>query len=283
MSFLKENKDNVIVIKEQYMVQKNKKIKRVLIITGIVLLIIGGVVGNAIYQSERKEKIANEVNEYKEEQKTITENTTSNAEAFVEQLNLKLSTEEQFHTVLSGTITLYNEIGYTEKVKSFDLFGVNIKWLNEKIDIYGYADAFFEYGTNIKKIRAEVADDNTVNIFIQKPFFRKESAHRIAGSYSPDPEKPNKSSRDAKRKTQIEVNFEKTNKKSNNIQQRAMIAWEDKFDKNIEPSIYKIHKEDETLSNLNKVGEDSIKDLIESFNINQNNVKINIKVDETIK
>ena len=62
-----------------------------------------------------------------------------------------------------------------------------------------------------------------------------------------------------------------------------MIAWEDKFDKNIESSIYKIHKEDETLSTLNRVAEDSIKDLIESFNINQNNVKINVKVDKTIK
>ena len=282
MSFLQENKNELIVIKESYIIQRNKKIKKILIIAGTVFLIIGGVIGNAIYQSEKNEKIAREVNNYIEQQKARTENSVSNAEAFVERLNLKLSTEDQFHTVLSGEISLYNEIEYVEDVKTFKLLGKDIKWLNEKVNIYGYAKAFFEYGTNIKKIKAEVVNDNHVKIRIQKPFFRKESAHRIAGTYSPDPEKPNKTSRDAKRKTQVEVNYGKLIDTSNNIQQRAMIAWEDKFDENIESSIYKIHKKDETLSKLNKIGQDSIKDLIDSLNINQDNIKITVEVDETI-
>lgn len=282
MSFLQENKNELIVIKESYVIQRNKKIKKVLIIAGVVLLVIGGIVGNAIYQSEKNERIAREVDNYIEQQKNRTENSISNAEAFVERLNLKLSTEDQFHTVLSGDISLYNEIEYLEDVKSFKLFGKDIKWLNEKVNIYGYAKAFFEYGINIKQIKTKVIDDNHVKIFIQKPFFRKESAHRISGTYAPDPEKPNKTSGDAKRKTQFEVNYQKLVDSSNNIQQRAMIAWEDKFDENIESSIYKIHKKDKTLSKLNKIGEDSIKDLIESLNINQDNIKITVEVDETI-
>lgn len=282
MSFLQENKNELIVIKESYIIQRNKKIKRISIIAGAVILITGGIVGNAIYKSEKNERINKEVNNYIQQQKNYTENSISKAKAFVERLNLKLSTEDQFHTVLSGEISLYNEIEYTENTKSFELFGKDIKWLNEKINIYGYAQAFFEYGTNIKKIKTKIIDDNHVKILIQKPFFRKESAHRIAGTYAPDPEKPNKTSRDAKKKTQFEVNYQNIIGTPNNIQQRAMVAWEDKFDSNIESSIYKIHKKDKTLSKLNKIGEDSIKDLIESLNINQDSIKITVEVDETI-
>ena len=280
-----EDKDKAIIIENTFVVKNKKKfpVKGVLIASGVATLITGSIVGYSIYKEERNQKIAREVNNYIEQQKALTENAVSNSEAFIERLSLKLSTQDQFHPVLTGEVSIYNEIEYVENVKSFELFGKDIEWFKEEVDIYGYAKAFFEYGINIKKLKAVAVSDNEVDLFIQAPFFREESAHRIAGTYSPDPEKANKTSGDAKRKTQIEVNYGKLADSSNNIQQRAMVAWEDKFDQNIKSSIYKIHKEDKTLDNLNKVAEDNIKDLIETLNINPDNIKINVKVDETIK
>lgn len=280
-----EDKDKAIIIENGFVVKNKNKfpLKTILISAGVGVVVTGSVVGYAIYKDKDNKRIANDVTAYQVNQANITENTPSKSEVFIETLNLRLADEDQFFSILNGDAYLYNEIEYTEKVETANILGMDIKWINEQIDIYGYAKAFFEYGFNPTKAKAESVNDNHVKIKIQSPFFRDETAHRIAGSYAPDPKKPNKTSGDAKRKTQLEVNYSKLMKTSNNIQQRAMIAWEDKFDKNIKPNIYELHKKDKTLEKLDKIAVEKFSKHIDSLNINKDGVKITIEVDKTIK
>lgn len=291
MNYLNNENNNedkkIIEIKNtwenQQHVDYKKKIKRIAIPIACCVAIGGVYVGNAIYQNERREKAIEHRKEYISQQEEHAKNSVSKAEAFVETMRVKLATETgQYHKILDGEVTLYNEATYTEDVKSINLLGMEWKWMNENIVMYGYADAYFEYGTNIDSLRFEVTGDDSVTAYVAPAFFNEKTSHRVEGSYSPHPEKSNKTSRDAKRKAQIEMRFEGYTDSHDNIAQRAWSYWEDEFDKNIKGGVYKVHSEDGTLSNLNETTEKNIKDLINKLSTDKD-IKLTVKVDDKLK
>lgn len=288
MNYLKKNNDGYKTIletnsnwgKHQYRKRKFK----IIAIPLACCIIVGGIyVGNAIYQKQRRQKAVEYRNNYINTQTEHAKNSVSKAEAFVETMNLKLASEtEQYHKVLDGTVTLYNEATYVEDVKTVDLGILEWKWKDENITMYGYADAYFEYGTNINSLKLEVTGENTVTAYVAPSFFNEKASHRVEGSYSPHPEKSNKTSDDAKRKAQLEMQYEGYTDTHDNINQRAWSYWEDEFDKNIKSSIYKLHSEDGTLNSLDKVTEDCIKDLIDKLSTDKD-VQVTVKIDKTLK
>lgn len=290
MNYLKKNDDEnktIIEIKSDWENQQYKnykqKFKRIAIPIACCVVAGGIYVGNAIHQKERRERAIEYRNDYLNEQKENAQNSVSKAEAFIETMSVKLASEEQqYHKVLDGTVTLYNEATYTEDVKTVDLGILEWKWKDENITMYGYADAYFEYGTNINSLKFEATGEDTVTAYVAPSFFNEEASHRIKDTYSPHPEKSNKTSRDAKRKAQLEMQYEGFTDTHDNIAQRGWSYWEDEFDKNIKSSVYKLHSEDGTLSSLDKITEDSIKDLIDKLSTDKD-VKVTVKVDKTLK
>ena len=290
MNYLKKNDDEnktIIEIKKDWENQQYKKhkqkFKRIAIPVACCDVVGGIYVGNAIYQKERRERAIEYRNNYINKQEEHAQNSVSKAEAFVETMKIKLATEtEQYHKVLSGNVNLYNEAKYTEDVRTVDLGILEWKWKDESITMYGYADAYFEYGTNINSLKFEVTGEDTVTAYVAPAFFNEEASHRIKGTYSPHPEKSNKTSRDAKRKAQLEMQYEGFTDTHDNISQRGWSYWEDEFDKNIKSSVYKLHSEDGTLSSLDEVTETIIKDLIDKLSTDKD-VKVTVKVDKTLK
>lgn len=271
MSYLKDNKDNVIVIKEEYKSQKNKKIKKIAIVIGVVIIFVGGVTAKIFYDGWRENKVTKQVNEYKDNQTKITTSVESNSKIFLDKLNIKLATEDPIILVAKGTIPIFNDINYKEE--TIEILG---KEIGEIIYIPGYGDGYYEYATRILEKKA--IDDDNIEITIENPFLREEVAHRVAGSYSPDPENPTKTSTFARWKADIEMKYGKYTDVANNIMQRAMVCWEDKFDKNLIKNLEKARYEEESLANLDEKAKDVVLKHIESFNINSDNVKIHIKI-----
>lgn len=290
MKYLDQNNDEnktIIEIKHDWEIQQSKnhkkKFKRIAIPIACCIAIGSIYVGNAIYQDKRRDKAIEFRNNYINEQNKHSQKTVSKAEAYIESMKIKLATEEQYHKVLDGEVTLYNEVTYTEDVKTINLLGfLDWTWKNENVVIYGYADAYFEYGTNLSSLKFEETGENEVTAYIAPAYFNKKASHRIAGTYTPHPEKSNKTSRDAKRKAQLEMQFEGYTDSKNNISQRAMINWEDKYDENIEASIYDVHSEDGTLNSLDKTTEDVIADLLNTLSTDKD-VKVTVKIDKTLK
>lgn len=282
MNYLgKNNQDETILeIKHTYGNRRQKKLKYKLIALSVGFTIAGGgfIVGKAMYNEYRKEKITTEINKYRNQQEARANTTISKAEAFVEHAKIELATKDQYHVILKGTVPLYNEVEYTEDVRKI----FNWKWKNEYIIMYGYGDAYFEYGTNLASLKYEITGDDSVTAYVAPAKINKETLHRVPGSYSPDPEKSNKTSKDAQRKAQLEMQFEGYTESKNNITQRAWVMWEDKYDENIESSLKAKHKEDGTLSSLDENTEKVIKELLVSLNTDKD-VKITVKVDKKLK
>lgn len=287
MKYLKNNDEYKIIIETNDNRKKKnyKKFKFKIIATLLFCCLVGGgiYIVNAIYQNQPRQKAIKYRNNYITAQAEHAENSVSKAEAFIETMNLKLASEkEQYHKVLDGTVTLYNEATYVEDVKTLDLGFLEWKWKDENITMYGYADAYFEYGTNINSLKLEATGENTVTAYVAPSFFNEEACHRIEGSYSPHHEKSNTTSLDAKIKASFEMQYEGYLDSHDNITQRAWSYWEDEFDKNIESSIHKLHSEDGTLNSLDKITEDCIKDLIDKLSTDTD-VQVTVKVDKTLK
>lgn len=246
--------------------------RKIILPTALCVTIAGGSVYMVSLAKELKEaRDLARRNEYIAEQAINAQKTASRTETFINTLEAKLNSVDQYYPIWEGTITVDHDKEYLEDVSSFEMFGKEIKYVNESIHIFGRADAFFQYGLNLGDKVVEKVNDNTIEVRIPEPFFNEDVVHRVAGSYSPDPDHKNKISKHADRTIAIERGKGQTNTMMN----RAMIAWEDSFDENVVTAIKAQHADSKELKELNDKAVDLVKELIESFNLTEDmNVKV---------
>lgn len=260
------NKDLTPVVKRGF------NFKKLILPTALCVTLIGGGFWAVAKAKEIKEaRDLAERNAYIKEQEANARKTASRTEAFIKTLETKLNSVDQYFPIWEGTITVDHDKEYIEDVSSFELLGKEIKYRNESIHIYGRADAFFQYGLNLGDKVVKKIDDKNIEVRISEPFFKEDVVHRVPGSYSPDPDRKNKISKDADQTIAIERGKGETNTMMN----RAMIAWEDSFDQNVVSAIKEQHADSKELLELNDKAIEVVKELIESFNLTED---INIKV-----
>lgn len=281
-----KNEKLIIEIKNELEKQKYKKKKYIKIGASIlcVTILSGGIyTGLAIYKDHQEQKNLEIRREFARKQQEIQNKTESDTKVFLDTLEAKLNDSEQYIKIWDGKVNLHHYKKHQEKVGTVKVpvFG-EFKYINEYVDMYGFSDAYVEFGVNTsnKKVH-ENEEANEVTISIPRGFFNEKVAHRIPGTYTPDPKNPTVISKDAQSKSQKETRFQKISEDKTNILTRATLTWEDSFDKNIIPSLESQHIDSKAIEELDKYTITVAKAFFESFNVNKN-LKINVKIDESL-